>query len=468
MKKQNKRVLSRIVLSVLALALAGYGYRWWSGRSEETEASSTTITTAKIEKGDLRQEVACTGKVVSNLDVEIKCRASGQVIKLPFDVSDTVKKGDLLLELDPIDQQRVVQQREATLSASEARLAQAKSTLVAAEKGLAADRTMAAASVASAQARWNDAAAKARREEQLFAKKYSSEEGVETAQTTAMQAEQDYLTSQAQVEGLKAQEADLETRRQEIKLAEAQLENDKIALSLAKLQLDYTSVYSPIDGVVSARTVQIGQIIASGINNVGGGTAVLKISDVSRIFILAAVDESEIGSIQIGQPAEITVDAFPGKRFSGRVDRIAAEGVNLQNVVTFEVRIEVESENKALLKPMMTTNVNVVIADKKEVLTIPYNAIAREKGKTFAVMAKADGTAGDKVPVDLGITDGSAYEVISGVNEGDTVTVQRADADSEWNNDSRGGGGGANSTRGRMMMMRTMGGGGSSGGGRGR
>ena len=469
MKKQSKRIISRVVLSVLALGLAAYGYRWWSGRSEETEASSAAITTAKITKGDLRQEVACTGKVVSNLDVEIKCRASGQIVKLPFDVSDTVKKGDLLLELDPIDQQRIVQQREATLSASNARLEQAKSTLIAAEKNLEADRAMAAASVASAQARANDAAAKAKREEQLFAKKYSSEEGVETAQTTAMQAEQDYRTALAQVEGLKAQEADLETRRQEIKLAEAQVENDKIALSLAKLQLDYTSVYSPIDGVVATRTVQIGQIIASGINNVGGGTAALKLSDVSRIFILAAVDESEIGSVQIGQPAEITVDAFPGKRFRGRVDRIAAEGVNLQNVVTFEVRIEVESENKSLLKPMMTTNVNVIIADKSGILTIPYNAIAREKGKTFAVMAKADGTAGDKVPVELGITDGSAYEVISGVNDGDTVTVQRADADSEWNNNSRGGGsGGMNSTRGRMMMMRTMGGGGGPGGGRGR
>ena len=122
MKKQSKRLISRIVLSILAIGLAAYGYRWWSGRSEETEASSTAITIAKIEKGDLRQEVACTGKVVSNLDVEIKCRASGQVTKLPFDISDTVKKGDLLLELDPIDQQRVVQQREATLSASEARL----------------------------------------------------------------------------------------------------------------------------------------------------------------------------------------------------------------------------------------------------------------------------------------------------------------------------------------------------------
>jgi RND family efflux transporter MFP subunit len=453
----QRKHLTKIVLAALAVVGVAAAYRWWSGKSDATEALSAELMTAKVERADLRQEVQCTGRVVANLEVEIKCRASGQVVKLPFDVSDSVKQGELLLELDPVDQQRVVQQREAALAASEARLAQAKSTLVAAEKNLEADRVMAAAAVASALARSNDASAKARREEQLFAKKYSSEEGVETAQTTAMQAEQDYRTALAQVEGLKAQEADLETRRQEIKLAEAQVENDRIALELAKLQLDYTRVYSPIDGVVSARNVQIGQIIASGINNVGGGTAVMTLSDLTRIFILASVDESDIGSIAIDQEAEITVDAFPGKHFQGRVDRIAAKGVNLQNVVTFEVRIEVVGENKTLLKPEMTTNVTIVVADKSDVLTVPYNAIARERGKTYVMLAKADGAAGDKVPVELGITNGEAYEVLDGVKEGDTVKVQRAEADSEWNADSQRG---SSSNRQRMFMMRTMGGGG--------
>lgn len=462
---KRRKLLTRLVFAGLAIVAAAYGYRWWSGRNATTEASSTAVTTAKIERGDLRQEVQCTGKVVSNLDVEIKCRASGQVVKLPFDISDPVKKGDLLLELDPVDQERTMQQAQAAVNASVARLEQAKSTLAAAEKSLAADRVMMAAAVESALARANDAKAKARREEQLLAKKYSSVEGVETAQTTAMQAEQDYRTAVARVEGLKAQEADIETRKQEVKLAEAQLERDKIALSLAKLQLGYTSVYAPIDGVVSARNVQIGQIIASGINNVGGGTAVMTLSDLSRIFILASVDESDIGSVAIDQPALVTADAFPGKRFRGRVDRIAAKGVNLQNVVTFEVRIEVESENKSLLKPEMTTNVTIVVADKSGVLTVPYNAIARERGKTFVTLAKADGKEGEKVPVELGITNGEAYEVLSGVNEGDTVTVQRADADSRWNANSQRGGPG-DSNRQRMFMMRTMGGGG--GGGRGR
>lgn len=458
---KRKKLLTRSVIAILMFACAVLGYRWWNGRSGETEASPAGITTAQLERGPLRQEVDCTGRVVSNLDVEIKCRASGEITKLPFDVSDTVKKGELLMELDPVDQQRVVQQREASLTASQARVAQAQSTLTAAEQNLAADRVMAAAAVEAALARANDAKAKAKREEQLLAKKYSSVEGVETAQTTAMESEQDYRTAVARVEALKAQEADLETRRQEIKLAEAQVKNDEIALSLAKLQLDYTSVYSPIDGVVSERAVEIGQIIASGINNIGGGTSVMMLSDLSRIFILASVDESDIGSIAIGQSAEITVDAFPGKRFKGRVDRIAAKGVNLQNVVTFEVRIEVESENKSLLKPEMTANVTVVIADKPDVLLIPYNAVARERGKAFAVLAKADGEPGDRTPIELGITDGEAYEVLNGLNEGDIVMVQRADAESQWNANSQGG---LTSGRGRMMMMRTMG----SGGGRGR
>jgi len=444
------------MLTILAIVVAAYGAWWWTGRGDDTEAYSSVVTVAQIERGPLRQEVQSTGRVVSNLDVEIKCRASGQIVALPFDISDHVKKGELLLELDPVDQERLLAQSQASLTASLARVAQAKSTLVAAEQNLVADRLMAAAGVESALARSKDAEAKANREEQLLAKKYSSLEGVETAQTTAMQAQQDYRTALAHVEALKAQEAELETRRQEINLADAQVESDQISVSMSKLQLGYTKVYAPIDGVVSLRDVQIGQIIASGINNIGGGTAVLMLSDLSRVFILASVDESDIGTIEIGQPADITVDAFPGKRFQGSVERIAAKGVNLQNVVTFEVRIEVESDNKGLLKPEMTTNVTIIVADKTDVLKVPYNAIARQKGETFVTLAKADGTAGDSKPVALGITDGETYEVISGVNEGESVTVQSADAESRWSAENERGGSSSQSQQ--RMMMRTMGG----------
>jgi len=378
------------------------------------------------------------------------------VIKLPFDISAPVKKGDLLLELDPVDQERLVQQSQAALSASEARLAQAKSTLASAQQSLIADRQKASAAVQAAEVRATDATSKAQREEQLLEKKYSSQEGVETAQTTAAQAQQDLKTSKAQIESLKALELDLETKRQQIKLAEAQVESDTIALSLAKRQLGYTQVFSPIDGVVSDRKVQIGQIISSGISNVGGGTTVLTLSDLSHIYILASVDETNIGLVKVGQEAEITVESFPDILFKGKVDRIATKGLSVSNVVTLEVRVEVVSDNKTMLKLAMTTDVRILIADKSDILMVPGNAIVRKKGEAFVTLAKPDGTPGELKPVVLGISDNNNTEIVSGVDENTTVIVQNSEADSKWNAGSPA----QDDARRRMMMMRTIGGGG--------
>jgi HlyD family secretion protein len=457
--KSRKVVVRTVIAVIVAAGVYGLAHWWWVGRGG-TETAEAAIETAEVIRGPIQQLVECTGKVVSNLDVEIKCRASGEVIKLPFDISDSVKKGDLLLELDPVDQQRVVQQNEAALSASKARLEQAKSTLVAAEKNLVADKQMAGASIESAKARSTEFTAKAKREEELMAKKYSSAEGMETARTSAVQAAQDLKTAQAQILALDAQEVDLETKRQQINLAKAEVDADTIALQLAQRQLGYCSVYAPIDGVVSSRLAQIGQIISSGISNVGGGTAVLTISDLSRMYILASVDEANIGFVQIGQDVDVTADSFPRKKFRGKVDRIAAKGVNLQNVVTFEVRVEVLSDNKAMLKPEMTTNVTIIIADKPEAILVPSGAIAREKGETFVTLASVLGGKGEKVPVQVGISNPEHIEITSGPEVGTKIIVQKEELDSRWR-------GGNDSSRQRMMMMR-MGGGGSSSGGGGR
>src|SRR5439155_4332181 len=114
-------------------------------------------------------------------------------------------------------------------------------------------------------------------------------------------------------------------------------DSDKVALANARQQRDYTTVTAPMDGVVSALNVQIGVIIASGITNVAGGTTIMTLSDLSHVFVLASVDESDIGTIVVDQPAIITVDAYPGRQFKGKVVRIATKGVNVTNVVTFEV-----------------------------------------------------------------------------------------------------------------------------------
>ena len=439
-----------IVLIVLVLLLAGGGaYYWWVYRPEAAKADAPVVTTAKVERGPIRQIVASTGRVVSNLDVDIKCKASGEVTKLPFDVSDVVKKDNLLLELDPVDEERVVHQAEVRQSASQAKLQIARENLAVAERTLVTDRAKAEVAVKSAEVRAQDARAKADRMKVLLDKKLISPEDCDTAETAAVQAAADYDNAKVKVEELKTQELALELSRQQVKLAEADAESDKITFSIAKDRLDDTKVFAPMDAVVASRPVQIGQIIASGVSNVGGGTTVLTLSDLSRVFVLAAVDESDIGKVALDQAVTVTVDAFANKKFHGKVVRIATKGVNLSNVVTFEVKIEVTGEAKVLLKPEMTANIEeILIAEKSDVLLVPSEAILRKgRGKQVVTLVK-EGAENEDVPVETGITDGTNTEIVSGVTEGQTVLIHKGASESKWTGQGKGPGG---PMRGTMM-----------------
>lgn len=381
--------MGKFIVTVLVLGLLAAGGWWWWRAAHRTTPTATGVTVATVERGAIQRSVAATGRVVSNLDVDIKCKASGTIIKLPRDISQTVKQDELLLELDPIDEQRAVAQAEAALTSSQARLAQAERNLAIAEANLVTGRGRAAAALAAAEARARDARAKAARMAQLLEKKLASQEDAESADTSALQAEADRDTARVAVEELKAQELALELRRQDIRLAESETVSDQLALDNARQRLKDCTVLAPMNGVVAAQGVQIGTIISSGITNVGGGTTVLTISDLSRVFVLAAVDESDIGAVTLGQTVRITADAYPKREFKGEVKRIATRGVNVSNVVTFEVKIEVVDERKDLLKPEMTANVEVVIERKEDVLAVPVEALTRIKAKT------PDGAAGD-------------------------------------------------------------------------
>jgi multidrug efflux pump subunit AcrA (membrane-fusion protein) len=410
--------------------VAGAVY-YWSGGEAEVEADVPETTLVEVERGPIVMSVSTTGRVVANLDVDIKCKASGEIIKLPFDVSDTVRKGELLVELDPVDEQRIVKQAQISLSATEARLAKARQSLLIAQRDLEAERKRAEAALKSAQARAGDAQAKFERTKTLLAKKLASQEEYDTAQTQAIQAASDLESARIRVEEVDTQEKSLELSRQDVTLAEAQVESDRIALSTAQQRLDDTKVYAPIDGVVSVRNVQIGQIISSGISNVGGGTTILTISDLVRLFILAAVDESDIGRIETGQVARITADAFPEMGFMGSVVRIATKGISTSNVVTFEVKIEVLGKNKHMLKPEMTANIEIVAQEEESALLVPVEAVSRKKRERIVTVQKDDGTTEER-PVTCGITDGVNIAVTGGLSEGEKVVVRKGDADSRW------------------------------------
>jgi HlyD family secretion protein len=433
--------MTKWIVIVLVLLLAGGGaYYWWVYRGDD-KADAPAVITAKVERGPIRLIVASTGRVVSNLDVDIKCKASGEVKKLPFDVSDTVKKGNLLVELDPVDEDRVLKQAEVALDASQAGLAMARQSLVVAERTLVTDRAKAEAALKSVESRAADARAKADRVKTLFDKNLASREETDTAETTAVQAAADMETARVKIEELNTQEQAIELKRQEVKGAEAQVESDKVRYSIAQDRLRDTKVMAPMDGVVASRNVELGQIISSAISNVGGGTTVLTLSDLSRVFVLVSVDESDIGKVQLGQKAVVTADAYPGKFFDGKVVRIATRGVNLSNVVTFEVKMEVIAEAKSMLKPEMTANVEITAAEMDDTLLVPAEAVVRKaRGKKFVTVVSDDGTK-EEVPVEIGISDGTKTEITKGLDVGQTVVDYKGQSDSKWSGGQKSGGG---------------------------
>jgi len=438
-----------VVILLVAVLVAGGLYYRKKSRAKNS-AAGPEPTSHTVERGPIISSISTTGRVVPNLEVEIKCKASGEIAKLPYDVSDYVKKGDLLVELDPVDEQRAVRRAEVALSASQARLAQAQRNLLVAEENLDSERKRSESALKSAEAGSQDAEAKSERVKHLLAKRLASQEEYDTARTAAVQAAATLENARVRIQELETEELALELKRQDVHLAEAQVESDQITLLDARQRLDETKVVAPIDGVVSARNVQVGQIISSGISNVGGGTTMLTLADLSRMFILASVDESDIGGVKIDQPTEITADAFPGTRFRGKVVRVATKGVTASNVVTFEAKIEVIGKNKSLLKPEMTANLEIIAARKDNVLFVPVEAVHGRGERTFVLAIKKNGQTEER-QVESGIDDGINIEIMSGLSEGETVIIDKSMAESRWRNNEQ-----RQSDRGRRMMMRGM------------
>lgn len=407
---------------ILALVLVGAGLWSWRHYATAEAAAKPAYKTATVKRGDITSMVQSTGQVEANQNVDIKCKASGQIVKLPFDVSDHVKKGDLLVQLDPIDEQRDVTQAKAALQASQAQLAIAKQNLAIAKATLKTDTLRAQANLTSAQAAATDAKQKAARMKQLLDRKLASQEDYDTSQTAAVQAGAQLKQAEAQVDDLQSEKMQLAVKAQNIKLAAADVAQKQVDLENAEQQLDNTKVVAPMAGVVATRDVQAGQIISSGITNVGGGTTILTLADLSRIFVNASVDESEIGQVRVGQKVRITADAFPGKRFTGKVTQIATQGNNVSNVVTFPVKIEVTSKNKSLLKPEMTANVSVIVGQARNVLLVPVSAVFKHRGHSTVTVVQGPGQT-KNVTVKTGITDYNDWQIESGLTAGEQVEI---------------------------------------------
>jgi HlyD family secretion protein len=397
-KKRRKRIIiwSSIAAAILALVITGVVIASTSG----TKIDPSKL--AKVEKGDLAKSVVATGKIEPITRVEIKSKASGIVKKLYVDYGDKVKKGQVLAELDKEEIQARVDQARAQLQASSASLDGTRADLIRA-------RVDAEGPDVPLLKRAYDRA-------QGMAK-----DGVVSA-SALDDAEKNYKMSLNKQNVSKAQLQVLEAK---IGQAQGQVAQDRANLKQLEEQLGYTTIESPIDGIVLSRDVEIGDAVSSILVLGSSATLVMTMGDTSEVYVKGKVDESDIGKVYLSQPARIKVESFKDKTFTGKVTKISPMGVEKDNVTTFEVRVSINNP-EGVLKAMMTANAEIILEEHKNVLQIPEGSIIYDKDKKASVEIP-DPKAKEgkkKLAVNIGISNGAKTELLQGLKEGDQVVLQ--------------------------------------------
>lgn len=459
--------MKKVVVFIVVLGLISAGAvfllpRFQKRGEGERGRGGMDVPMVTAEIGDLDISVEATGPVTTNLDVEVKSKASGEVIRLPFNEGDTVKKGQLLMELDPSDEQRRVLTAEGNLAVSDAQLSRAMKDLVVAKQQIQDDKKRALSEISLAKVRAVDAASKAARTEELLKLELASTEEAETVRANAQEAALSLKRAELSLEEIQSNVKALVLKEQEIKQVKARRALENLSLADAKQRLKETKIYAPMNGTITVKNVQIGQIVSSGISNVGGGTSLMMLSDLSRLFVLASVDESDIAKIKKGMPVELSTDALGEKKFKGVVDRIAPRGKTVQNVVTFDVRVELLGPEKAMLKPEMTMAVKFLLQRKKGVVLVPLMAIQQNGPESFVLMPQKNENGENlSKSIRIGMTNGQDVEILSGLKEGDEIVlpIQGDQSESQWRQGGGQGGqrpqgqGGGGDRRNRMMPM---------------
>jgi len=383
-------------LAVLAIGAAAAAYAY-TGRSSQAVAYATV----SAERGDLTVEVSATGNLQPLTKVDISSELSGVVRSVAVQENQRVRAGDVLAELDKTRLSAQVERGEASVEAARARVTDAQTTQRETEKALA-------------------------RAEQLARRGMTTDQALETAT-----AARDRAASA-------------------VAIAEANLAIAVAELKLQQADLERSTIYAPIDGIVLTRSVDPGQTVASSLQ---APVLFVIAAQLENMELIAAIDEADIGAVKTGQKAVFTVDAFPDRDFDAEIRDIAYASVTTEGVVTYDARLGVDNA-ELLLRPGMTATVSVVTREAKDVITVPSAAFRYRppataprsswslqslfmprlprSGGQRATTVSADGTRtlyvlkdGQPAPVKVktGSTDGERTEILSGLEAGDLVVT---------------------------------------------
>jgi HlyD family secretion protein len=358
---------------------------------------------AKVTRGDVIRSVVATGTIEPITKVEVKSKASGIVEKLFVDINDIVHKGQPLAQLD---QQEILDQVEA----QKAQLAAAQANVSTYQANIEQDKVNASAPDLAMYK------ATLERNQQM------QKEGVVSRQALD-DANRDYLAALTRRDSAKAQ-IGVDTAK--LEQARAQVQQSEASLKQLEEQLSYTTITAPMDGVILSRDVEIGDAVSSILVLGSTATLIMTEGDVNQVYVQGKVDEADIAHVYMGQPADIKVESFRDRVFHGKVTKIAPMGVEKDNVTTFEVRVSINNPGGEL-KANMTANAEILLDEHKNVLSVPENAVVYDTQKNASVFIpdKSQKDGQRKVPVTVGLSDGSKTEIDSGLKEAETVVLQQ-------------------------------------------
>jgi len=310
--KALKKLIRKLATLAVLVGLVGGGYYAYTYYNADAQADEQEVLlTVQAEVRDITVTVTATGVLQPVRIVEIKSKASGEIIDMPVEMGDYVERGQLIAQVDTRILSQELKQAEADHQSADTRLNIARRQY---------DRAL-----------------------DLHG--------------------QDLISMN-----------DLETSEQNFTNAEAQLLRAEASLELAREWLEDATVTAPISGTVIAKTVEEGQIITSSMSNVSGGTTLVKMADLSELEIRTLVDEIDVGRVQPGLVVDSTVEAYPDMQFRGAVMKIEPQAVVQQSVTTFPVLSRIDN-NDGLLLPGMNADVNIVIDQRYEVLAVPNEAV---------------------------------------------------------------------------------------------
>src|SRR5947207_3149065 len=395
-KKSRKWVY--VALAAACVVLAGaYGLTTLKGASADVDPSRV----ATVERGTMVRSVVATGKVEPITKVEIKSKANGIIKALNADIDKSVNAGDILVELDR-------EQLAAALRGAEANLLAAGASLEAAQAQLQKN-------VVEAEGPDAEFARRAyERAQSLFAQHLIAQSALDDAHGLVEVADNRKRAAHSQ----------LAISQAKVTEARAQVAQAKAAAERAAEDVANATIRAPIRGTVLSRDVEIGSPVSSILNLGANATLVMTIGDIDQVFVRGKVDEADIGRVRLGQQARIRVETFKDKTFNGRVTQISPMGVEKDNVTNFEVKVSIDNPGQAL-KANMTANAEIVLEELADSLIMPEAAVTYDAKKNAFVDVIAPGAKSGrrKVPVKIGVGNGTKVEILDGLKPGDKVIL---------------------------------------------